>query len=154
MGKENFVEQIADIEKDFPQWYTDVVIKTGLVDYGPVKGTMVIRPYGYAIWENIQSELDKRFKATGHKNAYFPLLIPMSFFTKEAEVITLTGKPLEVVLYSKYYWLMRYVKKYNEVNGYDAGMEQQQFKLIEELEQRLGDVDWDLLQRIDDDMVK
>ena len=85
MGKENFVEQIADIEKDFPQWYTDVVVKTGLVDYGPVKGTMVIRPYGYAIWENIQSELDKRFKATGHKNAYFPLLIPMSYFTKEAE---------------------------------------------------------------------
>ncbi len=85
MGKENFVEQIADIEKDFPRWYTDVVIKTGLVDYGPVKGTMVIRPYGYAIWENIQRELDSRFKATGHKNAYFPLLIPMSFFTKEAE---------------------------------------------------------------------
>lgn len=85
MAKDNFVEQIADIEEDFPRWYTDVVIKTGLVDYGPVKGTMVIRPYGYAIWENIQSELDKRFKATGHKNAYFPLLIPMSFFTKEAE---------------------------------------------------------------------
>ena len=85
MAKESFVEQIADIEKDFPRWYTDVVIKTGLVDYGPVKGTMVIRPYGYAIWENIQAELDKRFKATGHKNAYFPLLIPMSFFTKEAE---------------------------------------------------------------------
>lgn len=77
-----------------------------------------------------------------------------TFFTKEAEVIILTGKPLEVILYSKYYWLMRYVKKYKEVNGYDAGMEQQQFKLIEELEQRLGDVDWDLLQRIDDDMVK
>lgn len=76
------------------------------------------------------------------------------FFTKEAEVITLTGQPLEVVLYSKYYWLTRYVKKYNEVNGYDAGIEQQQFKLIEELEQRLGDVDWDLLQRIDEDMVK
>ena len=101
MGKENFVEQIADIEKDFPRWYTDVVIKTGLVDYGPVKGTMVIRPYGYAIWENIQRELDSRFKATGHKNAYFPLLIPMSFFTKEAEhvegfapevaVVTLAG---------------------------------------------------------------
>lgn len=82
---ENFVEQIADIEKDFPKWYTDVVIKTQLVDYGPVKGTMVIRPYGYAIWENIQKELDARFKATGHQNAYFPLLIPMSFFTKEAE---------------------------------------------------------------------
>ena len=88
MAKENaqnFVEQIADIDVDFPKWYTDVVIKTQLVDYGPVRGTMVIRPYGYAIWENIQRELDKRFKATGHKNAYFPLLIPMSFFTKEAE---------------------------------------------------------------------
>lgn len=85
MAKESFVEHIADIEKDFPQWYTDVVLKTELVDYGPVKGTMVIRPYGYAIWENIQKELDTRFKATGHKNAYFPLLIPMSYFTKEAE---------------------------------------------------------------------
>ncbi len=85
MANDSFVEQIADIEKDFPQWYTDVVLKTKLVDYGPVKGTMVIRPYGYAIWENIQAELDSRFKATGHKNAYFPLLIPMSFFTKEAE---------------------------------------------------------------------
>ncbi len=85
MSKENFVEQIADIEKDFPQWYTDVVIKTKLVDYGPVKGTMVIRPYGYAIWENIQAEMNKRFKENGYENAYFPLLIPMSFFTKEAE---------------------------------------------------------------------
>ena len=86
MAKENqFVEQIADIDADFPQWYTDVVLKTKLVDYGPVKGTMVIRTYGYAIWENIQKEIDKRFKAQGVENAYFPLLIPMSFFTKEAE---------------------------------------------------------------------
>ena len=86
MAKDNqFVEQIADINADFPQWYTDVVIKTKLVDYGPVKGTMVIRPYGYAIWENIQKELDARFKKQGVENAYFPLLIPMSFFTKEAE---------------------------------------------------------------------
>ena len=86
MAKDNqFVAQIADIETDFPQWYTDVVLKAKLVDYGPVKGTMVIRPYGYAIWENIQKELDARFKATGHENAYFPLLIPMSFMTKEAE---------------------------------------------------------------------
>ena len=86
MAKENqFVEQIADINADFPQWYTDVVLKTKLVDYGPVKGTMVIRPYGYAIWENIQNELNKRFKANGVENAYFPLLIPMSYFTKEAE---------------------------------------------------------------------
>lgn len=85
MAKESFVEQIADIERDFPQWYTDVVIKTKLVDYGPVKGTMVIRPYGYAIWENIQAELNRRFKENKYENAYFPLLIPMSFFTKEAE---------------------------------------------------------------------
>ncbi len=86
MAKENqFVEQIADINADFPQWYTDVVLKTKLVDYGPVKGTMVIRPYGYAIWENIQSELNARFKKQGVENAYFPLLIPMSYFTKEAE---------------------------------------------------------------------
>lgn len=86
MAKENqFVEQIANIDADFPQWYTDVVLKTKLVDYGPVKGTMVIRPYGYAIWENIQKELDARFKSNGVENAYFPLLIPMSYFTKEAE---------------------------------------------------------------------
>ena len=86
MAKENqFVEQIADINADFPQWYTDVVMKTKLVDYGPVKGTMVIRPYGYAIWENIQNEMNARFKTRGVQNAYFPLLIPMSFFTKEAE---------------------------------------------------------------------
>ncbi|MBE7079562.1 MAG: proline--tRNA ligase [Clostridiales bacterium] len=86
MAKENqYVEQIADINGDFPQWYTDVVLKTKLVDYGPVKGTMVIRPYGYAIWENIQNELNARFKKRGVQNAYFPLLIPMSFFTKEAE---------------------------------------------------------------------
>ena len=86
MAKDNqFVNQIADIETDFPRWYTDVVVKTKLVDYGPVKGTMVIRPYGYAIWENIQKELDARIKATGHQNAYFPLLIPYSYMTREAE---------------------------------------------------------------------
>ncbi len=98
--QQNFVEQIADIEKDFPQWYTDVVIKTGLVDYGPVKGTMVIKPYGYAIWENIQAEMDKRFKATGHQNAYFPLLIPMSYFTKEAEHVEGFSPELAVVTHA------------------------------------------------------
>ncbi|MCD8307880.1 MAG: proline--tRNA ligase [Clostridia bacterium] len=98
--QQNFVEQIADIETNFPQWYTDVVIKTGLVDYGPVKGTMVIKPYGYAIWENIQAELDKRFKATGHQNAYFPLLIPMSYFTKEAEHVEGFSPELAVVTHA------------------------------------------------------
>ncbi|MBO4573232.1 MAG: proline--tRNA ligase [Clostridia bacterium] len=86
MAKEQqFVKNIADINEDFPQWYTDVVIKTELVDYGPVKGTMVIRPYGYAIWETIQTELNKRFKALGVKNAYFPMLIPESYLKREAE---------------------------------------------------------------------
>ena len=85
MAEKQFVKEIADINENFAQWYTDVVLKTELVDYGPVKGTMVIRPYGYAIWENIQKDMDRRFKEAGSKNAYFPLLIPMSFFTKEAE---------------------------------------------------------------------
>ena len=85
MADKQFVKEIADITTDFPQWYTDVVLKTQLVEYGPVKGTMVIRPYGYAIWENIQRELDARFKATGHQNAYFPMLIPQSLLQKEAE---------------------------------------------------------------------
>lgn len=87
MAKKNeqFVEHIADINEDFSGWYTDVILRSELVDYGPVFDTMVIRPYGYGIWENIQRELDVRFKATGHENAYFPLLIPESFFLKEAE---------------------------------------------------------------------
>ncbi len=80
-----FVKDIADMTVDFPRWYTDVILKTQLVDYGPVKGTMVIRPYGYEIWERIQEELNKRFKATGHKNAYFPMFIPYSYLVKEAE---------------------------------------------------------------------
>ena len=81
----NFVERIANIETDFPQWYTDVVTKTELVDYGPVKGTMVIRPYGYAIWENIQGYLNGEFKKCGVKNAYFPMFIPESYLMREAE---------------------------------------------------------------------
>lgn len=86
MAKEQgFVTEIADMTRDFPQWYTDVILKTQLVDYGPVKGTMVIRPYGYEIWEHIQAALNKRFKATGHKNAYFPMFIPYSYLLKEAE---------------------------------------------------------------------
>ena len=87
MAKKNeeFVQQITSRDVDFPQWYTDVVLKTNLVDYSPVRGCMVIRPYGYAIWELIQSELDRRFKETGHQNAYFPLLIPESLLKKEAE---------------------------------------------------------------------
>ena len=76
------------------------------------------------------------------------------FFCKETEVIILTREPLEVILYSKYYWFTQYMKKHNEINGYDAGIEQQKLKLIEELEQRLENVDLDLLQKIDDMMEK
>ena len=73
------------MSEDFNQWYTDIIQEAELADYSPVKGTMVIRPYGYAIRENIQEYLDNRFKETGHKNAYFPLFIPKSFIEKEAE---------------------------------------------------------------------
>lgn len=80
-----FVKEITNMDEDFAQWYTDVIRKTDLVDYSPVKGFMVIKPYGYAIWENIQQYLDARFKQTGHKNMYFPLLIPESLLNKEKE---------------------------------------------------------------------
>ena len=83
--EKEFVQDITPMEVDFPQWYTDVILKTDLVDYSPVRGFMVIKPYGYAIWENIQKYMDKRFKDTGHKNCYFPLLIPESLLKKEAE---------------------------------------------------------------------
>ena len=76
---------IVPRSEDFSAWYNEVIRRAKLVDYGPVKGTMVIRPYGYAIWEHIREGLDRRFKATGHENAYFPLFIPYSFLQKEAE---------------------------------------------------------------------
>lgn len=100
MEKKQFVKEVADINEDFAQWYTDVVVKTELVDYGPVKGTMVIRPYGYAIWENIQRELDKRFKALGVKNAYFPMLIPESYLKREAEHVEGFAPEVAVVTYA------------------------------------------------------
>lgn len=70
-------------EEDFSEWYNQLVLRAELADYSPVRGCMVVRPYGWALWENIQKALDKRFKATGHVNAAFPLLIPQSFMTKE-----------------------------------------------------------------------
>ena len=96
---QEFVTHIADINADFPQWYTDVILKAEMVDYGPVKGTMVIRPYGYEIWELIQKELDGRFKATGHRNAYFPMFIPLSYLQKEAEHVE--GFAPEVAMVTK-----------------------------------------------------
>ena len=87
MAQEKMVGQITDMEKDFAQWYTDVVKKAELADYSGVKGCMVIRPYGYAIWENIQRDLDARFKALGHKNVYMPMFIPESLLQKEKDPV-------------------------------------------------------------------
>jgi prolyl-tRNA synthetase len=80
-----FVTEITPRSEDFSRWYLDVVRRAELADYSPVKGCMVIRPYGYAMWELLQQALDARIKATGHVNAYFPLFIPNSLLTKEAE---------------------------------------------------------------------
>ena len=80
-----FVEQITSMDEDFAKWYTDIVKKADLVDYSGVKGCMIIRPYGYAIWENIQRILDSRFKETGVENVYMPMFIPESLLTKEKE---------------------------------------------------------------------
>lgn len=90
-------DKITSRETDYSQWYIDIVLKAKLADYSPVKGCMVIRPRGYAIWERIQAEFDRRFKETGHQNAYFPLLIPMSYLKKEAEHVEGFSPELAVV---------------------------------------------------------
>lgn len=82
---ERFVKKLTPKSVDFSRWYIEVIRKAELADYAPIKGMMVIRPYGYAVWENIQALLDKRIKQTGHSNAYFPLFIPESFLRKETE---------------------------------------------------------------------
>ncbi|MCK9218145.1 MAG: proline--tRNA ligase [Firmicutes bacterium] len=83
--EQDFVKEVTPMEEDFARWYTDIVLKTDMVDYSPVKGCMIIKPYGYGLWEEIVSALDKRLKETGHKNAYFPLLIPESYLEKEKD---------------------------------------------------------------------
>ncbi len=83
MDDKKFVKEIQSKEEDYSRWYLDIVKKADLMDYGPVKGTMIIKPYGYAIWENMQQDMDRRIKETGHENAYFPLLIPESYLKKE-----------------------------------------------------------------------
>ncbi len=84
-NEKKMVEQITSMDTDFAQWYTDVVKKAELVDYSGVKGCMIIRPYGYAIWENIQSDLDARFKRLGHENVYMPMFIPESLLQREKD---------------------------------------------------------------------
>src|SRR3954468_3247761 len=82
---------------DFPRWYQDVLTKAKLAENGPARGTMVIRPNGYAVWERMQAEVDARIKHAGAQNAYFPLLIPMSFFEREAEHVEGFSPELAVV---------------------------------------------------------
>src|SRR5206468_3791921 len=85
---------------DFPQWYQDVLTKAELADNGPVRGTMVIRPYGYALWERVQAEIDTRIKAAGAENVYLPLFIPESYLRKEAEHIKGFSPELAVVTHA------------------------------------------------------
>jgi prolyl-tRNA synthetase len=87
--------------EDYPEWYQQVVKAADLAETSPVRGCMVIKPWGYAIWENIQRDLDRRFKETGHKNAYFPLFIPMSYLQKEAEHVDGFAKECAVVTHSR-----------------------------------------------------
>ena len=83
--QKKFVEEITSMDVDFAKWYTDIVKKADLVDYSRVRGCMIIRPYGYAIWENIQKNLDSMFKDTGHENVYMPMFIPESLLQKEKD---------------------------------------------------------------------
>ena len=89
--------EINSRSENYSEWYNQVILRTEMADYAPVRGCMVVRPYGWALWENIQQALDKRFKATGHVNAAFPLFIPMSFLEKEKEHVEGFSPELAVV---------------------------------------------------------
>ncbi|MBN2172067.1 MAG: proline--tRNA ligase, partial [Candidatus Krumholzibacteriota bacterium] len=90
-------QAIVKQSEDYARWYTDVVLRSELADYSPVKGCMVIRPYGFGLWEHMRDGLDRRFKETGHVNAYFPMLIPESFMHREAEHVEGFSPELAVV---------------------------------------------------------
>ena len=94
-------KKLPNIDSDISSWYTAVVTKAGLADYGPVKGTMVIMPYGFQLWENVKDIFDDMIKKTGHTNAYFPLLIPKSFLAKEAEHVEGFAKECAIVTHTR-----------------------------------------------------
>ena len=94
------MQKLPDIKKKFPEWYNEVIYQAELVDQAPVRGSIVIRPYGYAIWELIKDILDQRIKATGHSNVSFPLLIPESFLKKEAEHVEGFAPELAIVTHA------------------------------------------------------
>ncbi|MDP4203575.1 MAG: proline--tRNA ligase, partial [Bacteroidota bacterium] len=91
------LKELTSRSVDYSQWYQDLVIKADLAENSAVRGCMVIKPYGYAIWEKMQAELDRMFKETGHQNAYFPLFIPKSFLSKEADHVEGFAKECAVV---------------------------------------------------------
>jgi prolyl-tRNA synthetase len=95
MAKE--LKELTDRDENYSQWYNDLVVKAGLAEYSAVRGCMVIKPYGYALWENMRDALDRMFKDTGHENAYFPLFIPKSFFSREASHVEGFAKECAVV---------------------------------------------------------
>ena len=90
-------KNITKKSENYSQWYNDIVLNADLAETSAVRGCMVIKPYGYAIWERLQAELDKMFKKTGHMNAYFPLFIPKSFFSKEATHVDGFAKECAIV---------------------------------------------------------
>src|SRR5580704_19010337 len=94
-------ERITPRASDFSAWYNDVIAHAQLADHSPVRGCMVIRPYGYRLWELMQRALDDMFKATGHQNAYFPLFIPLSYLAKEAEHVEGFAKECAVVTHHR-----------------------------------------------------
>src|SRR5271155_1411915 len=94
------VQGVPPQSEDFSAWYNELVLKAELADRGPVRGTMIMRPYGYRIWELLQAELDARIKATGHDNVYFPLLIPEEFLRREAEHVEGFSPELAVVTHA------------------------------------------------------
>jgi prolyl-tRNA synthetase len=93
-------DKLIPQSEDFSSWYNEIVYKAGLADQSPVRGSMIIKPYGFALWENIQRNLDQMFKDTGHENFYFPLLIPMSFFQREAKHVEGFSPELAVVTHA------------------------------------------------------
>jgi prolyl-tRNA synthetase len=118
-------KMITPRAQDYSRWYTDLVTQARLADYSPVKGCMVIRPHGYALWENMQAVLDRMFKETGHQNAYFPLFIPKSFLAKEAEHVEGFAKECAIVTHSRL--------KVAEVDGKTTVIPDPESKLEEEL---------------------
>ncbi|MBQ5899699.1 MAG: proline--tRNA ligase, partial [Alistipes sp.] len=91
------LKDLTKVEDNYSKWYNELVVKAGLAENSAVRGCMVIKPYGYSIWEKMQRALDDMFKATGHENAYFPLFIPKSFFSREASHVEGFAKECAVV---------------------------------------------------------